>query len=216
MIIFIHEEQAYRSWLAHHRNGFVVDWLQKPTRKPPVVHRATCTEIRISPSKQTHRTTGRHLKACGLELAELIAWAREESGKEVLQCASCRADQETPGEASAGTAEDHDHLTSLGRAIVDYVLEIAVMCLDGTTTEYSVTVGDVAQCLSKTPAQLTAAIVRLTEDDYIVLEPPLVPGATLLSRTQILPTDKALRTIPAFQGLSASEMTAELARLQRE
>ena len=60
MIIFLNEEGSYLSWVVHHPTGFVLDWLRKPTRKQPVIHRAKCSAIRRSKSKRTHWTTGRH------------------------------------------------------------------------------------------------------------------------------------------------------------
>ena len=88
MIIFLDEEGAYHSWVTHHRPGYVLDWLRKPTKKRPVMHRATCELVRRSKTKRTHWTTGRHLKACALDAEELSAWAAAEGG-DVEYCQTC-------------------------------------------------------------------------------------------------------------------------------
>ena len=216
MIIFIHEERAYLSWLVRHRHGFVVDWLRKPTRKRPVLHRATCTEIKRSTSRQTHWTTGRHIKACGLDLISLRDWVHDESGNEPVYCEHCRPELQTPTEAQKATARKSDELTSLGKEIVNYVLEIAVMCLDGATSDYRVTLDDLAQFLGKSPAQLNAAVGRLVDDEYVVLDHPIERRAKLPNDLGILPTAKSLQRIPAFQKLSPNEIGLELKRLRRE
>jgi hypothetical protein len=79
VIVFINEDRAYISWLARHRGGFVLDALRKPTRKQPALHRATCDEIRRSPTKRSHWTTGRHLKVCAAQREELLEWSAVES-----------------------------------------------------------------------------------------------------------------------------------------
>ena len=120
MIIFIHEDRAYLSWVAHHRDGFVVDWLRKPTRKHPVLHRAACSEIKKTSSKSTHWTTGRHLKACSQDLDELRAWMHDEGSTRPEVCPHCH-----PLQLSTSSADDR-HLTTLSSEALEYVLEVAV------------------------------------------------------------------------------------------
>jgi len=208
MVIFVNEERAYLSWLAHHRHGFVLDLLRRPTRKRPVVHRATCEEIKAAKSKRTHWTTGRHIKACSLDMDELLAWVETESEGEPVYCEQCKPTDE----AASHTATHERQLTKLGKDIVDYVVEAAVVCLD-QGAEYDASVGDVAAYLGKTPAQITTALVRLVDAGYLRIEGDFdaqnaVPGPRL-----IYPTTDALRTLPAFGQMSAGKVKAELEQL---
>lgn len=214
MLIFLDEERAYLSWVSHHHDGFVLDWLRKPTRKRPTLHRATCPEIRRSKSKRTHWTTGRHLKACSLDLEELTDWARAESGAEPVPCGACAPDHAASSEELAAAGSEDAHLTRLGEDIVDYVLEAAVIHLDLEDDGYSLTVGDVADYVDKTPGQVTPALLRLVTDGYLRVEGEVPPGATLESARRVYPTEKALRTLPAFEKLSKRRIRGELKRLE--
>lgn len=204
MIIFRNEERAYLSWIAHHRNGFVLDWRRKPTRKQPVIHRATCELVRSSKTKRSHHTTGRHVKACALDVDELTAWAHEESA-EALSCDRCQ-----PHDESASAAPRERHLTKLGKEIVDFVVEAAVIHLDRHDSDYEMTVADVAACLDKTPGQVSPALVRLAEDGYLRLGGQPAPGASLTSGCKIFPTADALRTLPAFGKMPRRKVEQEL------
>jgi hypothetical protein len=211
MIIFIHEDGAYLAWLARHRQGLVVDWLRKPTRKHPVLHRATCSEIRHSSGPRSHWTTGRHLKACATDVDELREWVQEETDVPLEYCTSCQPNGELPGPAAATHAAGHDHLTHLGGEIVNYLLEVAVMFLDDVIPAYDVTVADVAQYVSKTPAQISAAIQRLLDDNYISLSRAAAHGRP--NKAHVFPTAKALSTLPAFEAMDEQAIEQMLERL---
>ena len=160
MVIFLlGEDRAYLSWLAHHRNGFVIDWLRKPTRKKPKVHRASCAEIKSSPTQKTHWTTGRQLKVCSLDMDELLEWAREGSGGHVEHCEICQ-----PSDPASASSSPDRHLTKLGKEIVDYIVEAAVIHLDRNDQDYNVTLSDVAKSIHKTPRQVSQSLTRLAED----------------------------------------------------
>ncbi len=212
MIIFLlGEDRAYLSWLAHHRNGFVVDWLRKPTGKRPMLHRATCATIRSSPAKNTHWTTGRHVKVCALGLDELVQWARDESGAAPDPCEVC---QPTDDEASAPVGDRH--LTKLGKEIVEYVVEAAVIHLDGHDQDYRLTVGDIARYLDKTAKQVTSGLTRLADDGYIRLSGKPERDGGLPDDCRVLPTSDALRTLPAFTAMPRPAIEAELEGLSDE
>ncbi len=211
MVIFIHEERAYLSWLAHHRHGFVLDMLRKPTRKPPVLHRASCQGIRVSPGRQSHWTTGRHVKACGLDLAELLAWTQTETDREAVYCQECQP-------ADPAFAAEHapeKRLTKLGKDILDYVVEAAVVCLDQHAA-YDTSIADLATYLDKTPAQLATALSRLTEDGYLRIEGSLQPGQPVPATRRLFPTADALRTLPAFHQMSVRKVNEELQQLNNQ
>ena len=212
MVVFLDEEGAYLAWLKRHRSGFVLDSLRRPTRKQPTLHRATCEAIRKSATKKTHWTTGRRLKACSLDVDQLAAWANDEFGAEPAECERCEPRKVIQAEEVL-SAEKHDHLTKLGKEMLDYVIESAVIHLDQGDLDYHLTVGDVAGCVGKTPAQITAALMRLVEDGYLRMEGEVAPGAALSPRRKIYPTAAALRTLPAFEKVSDRKIEAELKQL---
>lgn len=207
MIIFLlGEDRAYLSWLAHHRNGFVLDWLRKPTKKKPTIHRASCEVVRTSKTRNTHWTTGRHIKACSLDLDELTTWAKDEAGGDPEFCDNCK-----PTDAATSVASSGDrHLTKLGKEIVDYVVEAAVIHLDRRDSDYHLTVGDIAECLEKTPAQISSALIRLATDGYLRVDERVEEATSLSDACNVLPTSDALRTLPAFEKMPKQEVEAEL------
>lgn len=211
MHIFSNEDRSYLSWITHHRHGFVLDMLKRPTRKHPVIHRATCDDIRTSKTKKTHWTTGRHLKACSLDIEELGDWANTQWEIEPVYCEQCRPTDE---EASQTTPQER-HLTKLGRDILDYVVEAAVISLD-QGVEYDTSVSDVAKCLDKTPAQITLALLRLVEDGFLRIEGPLDANESVPSDRQVFPTVDAMRTLPAFHEIPARKVEAELEHLTED
>lgn len=206
MIVFLNEEHSYLSWIAHHHEGYVLDWRRQPTRQKPLVHRAQCDEIRHAKTKRTHWTTGHHLKACSLDLKELLSWAEQMGGKPV-NCAVC-----APTDNAVAAAQRQQPLTRLGKKIVDCVVERAVIHLDRGDQDYHVTVGEVAQALGKTPGQITSALRRLETDGYL-----RVPGDTgtgaLTARLSVFPAPVAMRTLPAFEKMSKDRIQAELDQL---
>jgi hypothetical protein len=214
MIIFLNEDRAYGSWLARHRKGFVLDWLRKPTRTQPSLHRATCGEIR-GPTKRSHWTTGRHLKACSLDRQELTDWAQRECGREPNSCDQCQPHEVICAEGLAASDGHPRPLTKQGGDIVDYVLDVALIYLGQGDRGYHLTVGDLAAYLGKTRAQITPAIVRLLEDGYLRANGELVPGAALPRQQVVFPTVLAMRILPAFENVPEEEIEAELARLLR-
>ena len=207
MVIFINEDRAYFSWLTHHRHGFVMEMLRKPTRKQPVVHRATCGKIKSSKSKKTHWTTGRHIKACSLEMDELLGWAETEAEREPVYCGECK-----PTFEDASHVHHERHLTKLGKDIVDYIVEAAVVCLD-QDAQYDVTVGDVAAYLDKSPAQISSTLLRLVGDEYVRTDGDVSADKTLPSKQRLYPTADALRTLPAFEQMSQRKISEELEQL---
>ena len=149
MLIIINDDPVYTAWLARHRQGFVVDSMRKPTRGHLVLHRAACSMIK--PHKRARLTTGAHLKACSLESAELVAWAEEQTGTKPTPCEQCQPYDE---EHDAAGHDDAHAMTRLGREMLSYVLDVAVMCLDGEVPRFQTTLQDVAEYLDKTPRQL--------------------------------------------------------------
>jgi hypothetical protein len=214
MVIFLNEERAYLSWTGHHREGFVVAGLRRPTKKTPVLHRAACGEIKSGSGGRSHWTTGRHLMACSLDRQELIEWSRREYDEPPLACGECRPDVELSLEQLGASNEGDNHLTHLGKEIVDYVVESAVIQLDQDEPQYHLTVGDVAAALGKTAAQTSGPLLRLVETGYLRIEGILTPGKPLPKRRPVYPTAVALCTLPAFAEMAPAELQTELARLE--
>lgn len=210
MIIYLDEDNSYLSWVVHHRDGFVLDWLRKPTRQRPTLHRATCKRIRVAKSKKTHWTSGRRLKACSLVLEELVDWAQRESGHEPGFCEDC-----TPRQKRLKESADHGHITRLGREVLDHVVEAAVIHLDNDDADYDLTVQNVAEGLGKTTGQIAGALRRLVQDGYLRLDNAGAEADPHPNR-RVYPESKALRMLPAFKKLPAKDVERELALLSGE
>ena len=208
MLIIINDDPTYVSWISRHRQGFVVDCKSKPKKNHLILHRATCSIIK--PHKRARLTTGAHIKACSLDVAELASWAQEQTGGGLTACQECH-----PGDEEPVLAEHQamHALTRLGRDILSYVLDLAVMFLDGEETHFCATVRDIAQCVDKTVPQVLPVIHRLIDEGYLECDQTAI--AISLAATAITyPTAKALRTIPAFGAMSEEHLGAELAQLR--
>lgn len=208
MLIIINDDAAYVAWIAHHRQGYVVDSRRKPTKNHLMLHRATCPIIK--PHKRARLTTGAHLKACSVDQEELATWAMEQTGGGLTACSECQPDHQQPR-----TPEDHARhaLTRLGKEIVSYVLDLAVLYLDGEERHYGPSVEAIAVYLDKTPKQIMPALERLMEEDYLECEPAAAHGPPT-ARSIIYPTARAMRTIPAFGAMSKRALAAEVASLR--
>src|SRR5690349_18093227 len=130
MIIFVNEDGSYRSWVTHHRHGFVIDGRWKKAARHLVLHRATCEAIRMAPGKPSHATTGGKFKACGASFQELISWAEQSANVAPQLCSQCQ-----PTVLPTSDAADASHkLSRLSAEILDYVLDVAVIHLDDPTS----------------------------------------------------------------------------------
>jgi hypothetical protein len=210
LIIYLDEDNSYLSWINHHRDGFVIEWLRTPTRRHPIIHRATCAKIRVAKSKKSHWTTGRRLKACSLDLEKLVAWADQESGDPPHYCAECAPRSAPAGEDKTAVT----HLTRMEKEILDYVLEISVYHLDYPQTQYGLTVEDIGDCLDKTTGQIATALLRLIEIGYLQLEIETAQKEDIQGGSRVFPTVRALRMEPAFEKQSDQEIETELAGLR--
>lgn len=208
MIIFINEERGYLSWVTHHRKGYVLDGKRKPKLSHLVIHRATCREIKVGPSQRTHWTTGAKLKACSLDRSELEEWACEEAAVLLADCESC-----VPQNEAAQSDADQIHLSKLAREILEYVLDAALIHLDEETPAYHLTVGDIAACFAKSPAQISPALHRLIDGGLVSVEGKIGPDSPLPPKRVAVPTIAAMKTLLAFQCESDSIIEQELAKL---
>lgn len=147
MIIFLDEERAYLSWVAHHRTGFVLDCLRPLSKGRRTLHRAICPEIKASANKRTYWTTGRHMKACALDEQSLKAWAAE-TGAALKICPNCLTEDGSPLRA------EPLHLSHLDREVLSLVSDVALVHLNDRDGGYLLTVGKTAKCLA---AQRTTA-----------------------------------------------------------
>ena len=212
MIIILNDEGVYLSWLRRHRDGFVVETRLRPTKRNTTLHRASCPEIRFSKTPRTHWTTAGRLKACSLDIEELSDWASQQIGASPNECAQCQ-----PTELAADVAKSsQDHrkhqLTKLERDIVFCVLESAVIHLDNEIA-YELTVADVAKYVDRSPAQISPALAKLMENEMVNIEGTIHAGTVISETYRVLPTESALRTVPAFAELNSTELALELAIL---
>ncbi len=209
MILFLDEERAYLYWATHHRSGYVLDCQRKPTSKHLVLHRASCSMIKLSERKKSHWTTGQHMKVCSLDAGPLRAWAVEQTDAEPIDCPECFAvPAMQPGAEPA-------HLTKLDKEILDFVLEAATLHLDDNMGAYWLSIGMVGKCLDKTSAQLSAALHRLVQDGLLTTTEPLPADAPTVT-CGLIPTVTAMKTLASFAGHSDAEIRCELRSLSRE
>ena len=207
MIIFLHEEPAYRHWVTHHRQGFVIDGRHKPRIGHLTLHRATCPVVKPAGGGASHFTTGPHLKACSLDFDELRQWGMESTGAEPAVCDQCRP------LAIEGAADEQIHLSRIGKEILEYVLEAASIHFEPDTPPYRLSVRDIADCLGKEVSHLAQSLRPLVQDGLLVVEGWSGHGAPA-PRKIVYPTAKALRTLAEYVEAGDEALTAELAKLQ--
>jgi hypothetical protein len=213
MIIILNDDPVYVSWLRRHRSGFVLDTRQKVTKRNTTLHRASCAEIRHAKTRRTHWTTRGRVKACSEHCGELTDWVREQIGTDPTFCDVCDPGRDL-SQAEFGEASRHSdhHLTKLDNDILSAVLESAVIHLDNGI-EFRLTVGDVAQYLSKTPAQLAVALSRLVSEQMLEVEEAATNGEQRAPTTRVFPTARSLCTVPAFAEMDSNDLERELASL---
>ena len=208
MIIFIDDDRAYLYWVTHHRQGFVVDGRRQPRLNHLVLHRATCAEIKSATSKRTRWTTGGRLKACGLDRDALREWVSVENETPFTGCPICQPE----GEPFAGNPAP-EHLSKLESDILDYVLEAALIHMESDRPLYHLTVINVADCMGKTPGQVSPAIHRLFAHGYLTTQRATTPTTPLPPARLLYPTVAAMRTLTAFAQTTDAEIQTELAKL---
>jgi hypothetical protein len=211
MIIFINDDRSYLAWVKSHRGGFVLDAPRRSGRAQRVLHLASCAEIRLG--KRRHWTTGQRLKACCLDMAELLEWSQETAGAEPSICQTCRPGSEAPADGAGGSNGEGVRLSPLSGNVLNFVLESTVVQLTNNDPGYRLTVADIATCLGKTVAQLRPALQRLTEATLLEISPPARKDGSLARYAIVAPTASALRTLPAYAESSDDELEAELERL---
>lgn len=205
MQIFLQDDRAYQHWVTHHRRGFVVDGRRRSGWRDLVLHRATCPQVRTRVDRRTHWTTAGKFKACAHSYQELQIWAEEETGEEAAVCGECQPLRELEPESHVA------ELTKLAADVLDYVLESATIHLENEYPPYRLSVADIAACFAKTPGQLAHALVQLSDGGLLSIEKG--PGHGLNSQPRVFPTAAALRTLPAFEGSTASMLEAEITKL---
>jgi hypothetical protein len=212
MIVFLNEDRAYRRWVTHHRVGFLLDGRRQPPVSRLTLHRADCQEMKARAEKRgRHWTTGRRLKACSMDRNELEAWSIDESGAAPLACSTCHPMEERAARPA--------HLSRLGREVLEYILEAALIHMEHEHPPYRLTIGDIAACFAKTPAQLAPLLHDLNDQGMIVMpelsQPRLRKNAsTATARRVVYPSIAALRTLEAFGDEPESALERELAKLR--
>jgi hypothetical protein len=94
---FVDDDIGYRSWLAAHPDGYVLDCGRRPTRSFLVVHRARCPLLQdLAPPQGS--LTGRTAKVVANAAAELDLWARDQTGGYASRCVRCFAPAPSAGD----------------------------------------------------------------------------------------------------------------------
>jgi hypothetical protein len=214
MLIILNDDRTYLSWLAHHRQGFVLDARRRPTVRQLVLHRALCPDIRSHNGKRTYWTSGARLKACSLRPGELVDWARHAAGVEPTACLRCKPQQElAPRELDSLVEPGRGPgLSRLCLRLLDHILDATIISLE-QGRPYRVTVDAAAEAVGKRSSQVATALVRLLSEGYVATDAQLVPGVPWPGDAALRPTSRALRTLPAFRHRSAAHVAATLAAL---
>jgi hypothetical protein len=211
MVIYIDEERAYYHWITHHRQGFIVAGRFRPKWGQLVLHRARCLEVKTAKTRRTHWTTGSRFKACAQRREALLEWAETGLGCSCDRCRECMPDVD-----GLNSNPDRPRLTRLARDILGYVLEAAVMHFDEETPPYHLTVALIANCMGKSPAQVSPALHRLSEDGYLECAGRSAAGKSIRPRSIVYPTILAFRTLPEWANQTDAELLAELAKIRGE
>jgi hypothetical protein len=111
---------------------------------------------------------------------------------------------------------DRPRLTRLAADILGYVLEAAVMHFDEETPPYHLTVTMIANCMGKSPAQVSPALHRLLDDGYLECTGRSAAGKPIRPRSIVYPTILAFRTLPEWANQTDAELLAELAKIRGE
>jgi hypothetical protein len=207
MIIFINEDRAYFSWVTRHRQGYVIDGRRKSVGSF-VMHHATCRAIKGASSRGHHWTTGAKIKACSLNRQELETWVTDENGASIRYCEDCQ-----PGESRPPGNAQQAHVTKLGRDVLDYVIEAALIHMERECGAYRLTTGDIAGCLRKTPAQISSVVHQLIDDGFLVVPGNAGDSRSIPAKRTVHPTVMAMRTLESFQDQSDCAIQSELAKL---
>jgi hypothetical protein len=203
MIIFIDDDAACGAWLARRSQAWAVEGMRNRSPKRLLLHAAGCSRLKNVLRRNAATTHGRWT-ACALERSQLTAWCASEYDTEPTPCPTCSAVEAPP--------ESH-HLTRLGRDVLDFVLDVAVIHLEPDARPYHLTVADVAQCLRKTSRQLSATFQRLIEEGYLTIGPSPGRSPRQGDRRHIHPTAMALRTLEYYAACDPRSVEAEIARL---
>lgn len=78
-------DAEYVRWRDTHPQGFVLNCERRPRASYLKLHRATCRWLRWRGV-----LTGSYIKVCSDDPAEIVAWARAQTGGTPEPCAFCR------------------------------------------------------------------------------------------------------------------------------
>ena len=88
MVIFKHDDDAYRAWLIANPDGFVLNTERIPVARYLKLHRAGCAHIKTWADRNPTSTS--YIKVCSLELRALEEWARSATEGGTLDlCPTC-------------------------------------------------------------------------------------------------------------------------------
>jgi hypothetical protein len=109
---------------------------------------------------------------------------------------------------------DRPRLTRFAADILGCVLETAVMHFDEETPPYHLTVGMIANCMGKSPAQVSPALSRLSDDGYLECAGASAAVKSIRQGSIVYPTILAFRTLSEWANQTDAELSAELAKIR--
>jgi hypothetical protein len=236
MLIFINDDSGCLTWLNRRPNSALVEGMRDRTGRRLLLHAAACSRLRNA-LRRSLATTADRWVAAALHAPELVEWCLEEYGVEPVNCPNCAASETNavdtssvgatavkqsvakPGAAGATTAastgddDENRPIPRLGRDILNYVLDVAIIHLEPDVRPYHLTVGDVAQCLRKTPRQLAATFERLVDEGLLAIGQAHGRGPDRDETRPIHPTADALRTLEYYASRDRRTVNRDLAKL---
>lgn len=103
-IFYRDQEAAYRTWLAKHPDGWVLNTNRRPSNRYLILHRTSCHTI--SQYRQHEGTEaftgGRYAKACATHPGALLAWIKERGFDTFTGfCSACKTSEDSLNTAAA-------------------------------------------------------------------------------------------------------------------
>jgi hypothetical protein len=87
--VFRNDDEAYRSWLARNREGYVINTYARPDANYLVLHRSDCHHIDITRGDAGRRWTYDYIKVCSASESHLERWADDQVGGVPRRCPTC-------------------------------------------------------------------------------------------------------------------------------
>jgi hypothetical protein len=81
-------DEGYRTWIAQHRGGYVINIQKSFNPTDARVHQATCHDINDEPARG-ETFVGDYVKVCAVRRIHLDEWEKTTLGTTVEECRNC-------------------------------------------------------------------------------------------------------------------------------